>query len=1407
MKKYFRVMSVFVLFTFLFNGVVLDPSESFGMGEKSTLSPVLKFSSLAGIEPKEMAKVEFMIETALLEAAAGDSELSLNDMRIRANKDYAYTNVFDETHTFFAEREELTNGRIMLMTRILRNKNEKALRTYYAVFSTKKVDGGFNIDVYTEKEWKENEALIRQGKDLPKRVDQKPNDAKAIARYINDNEKIIDSFIRKRVYADDFAEIKGRAETLWGTSRHGTVKPQVEFPEKYLEFIKDKLNGFLGDFGTSVDEALDGKNLVFIRVPEGSDYPVIYEKDPASGKMVLIPVRSHTSQNAVYIFLDNYTFDSLKDPEVRWDLVINAEVLSRLLYEIGVIYGLPYEVIDEMGIKGTMNDLLHAYNALDSGTKISQIKKYFSNLQLNQKVNLDETLWTRDYFMAEKLGYVQSDVNVEALAKAIAEEFYKEPDEEKQGQILLEVERLLTIYSLKAIMWHLMAPDQLTSLEQLDTVETGREKLWARYTTIPSSLDTFLREKIIEWINVQAQTNGSALRKELYNSTIVSKAYSGPPSLYVSAEQEKKIIDSIQKPVFNAIFGVENPGVFLEEKNFLDKIKGYTEKEEEKDKGSYWYAVEKDLRRLIEEGKVAKITKDGRIVNVKTGEEVYAGNLGIKQANKIKKLIKAIKSQVRFMKDEDKSTDYFNGFGSSVIQDWGKTKHEAITKTEVAPSSWFDDSIGKKLVEYVKELSTGVEEMEVYMVLDSAYASPSTKEFVHVGRGFNRIWFGERFLMEAQRRADEDTDATIDVMSRLFIDEEQHAGKDGVNHGMIEKEEDIGKVVDHMMTSWDKKFLSDITRDAWEKSMKGKMPWEPLLEGGTVGKSAEFVKFFEDLKEFAENDMKRTALVLGSDGNGKTKVVDAVSEMMKTGRDRVIRIDCRTFKHFTTTPDKAYEVLFGKGTEDAGAVGRALEAENALLVIDNFHELVMDSPQAEMVMSILNNVKRGESILSSESKELDTKRLKVLCLANSEVSEFQKKSLLETQKIWEGIQATVTLPKLTDREDDVLRMAEYFNFEACKLRKIDYAPMDECVGNKIMEIVKEDTAISIWDIKMLIENIVANRAKTESSSNYLITHVDMYSIDESIRMALPKLAKLWSSEKVEEIETYYGRLKKLLPYFKEFVENDKMDNPIGFYKGPRGEQPGLPRGRGSRRGNVSAYQLIRAKPEKDNSPGDARNNKKLETLTNYANIVGKLIAPPVSCYTLFTAYDLATDEEYDADIKEYRSRFKLERIPTDKPEDIIEKILDVIDEKELRGENIIVQLPEEFSIGNYGVSELMEAVPRIRFMVIDTKGLKEEKNAENRKLYRDVIYNMMRLARNIDENPDLTVSILLNYFVDYCFDNTMDSSMREASINRYLDAISHNRILEMLNTVLSYKYMIKHTLPGKELIVKTLVSA
>ncbi|MBL7073399.1 MAG: hypothetical protein ISS33_06485 [Candidatus Omnitrophica bacterium] len=1426
MKKCFRVVSVFVLFTFLFNGVALDSYRSFGIEEKSTLSPVLKFSPLAGIEPKEISQVEFVLETALLDYADGESEVDLEAMQDAANEDYAYTSVFDDTHPFFAEREVLADGRILVMTRVLRNEDEKILRTYYAVFSTKKVDGGFDVRAYTEKDWKQNEEIIRRGGDLPKRRSQQPEDAKAIARYKNDNERVIDTFIRERIYEDDFAEIKGRAVALWGKSRKGTRAPKVEFPTDYLTFIKNKLDGFLKHFGTSVWEALEGKNLVFIRVPKGVDYPVIYEKDPISGEMVPIPVRSHTSQHAVYIFLDEHTFDVLSNEDSRWSFDINDLVLPRLIHEIGVIYGLPYRIIDVLGVKRTMNNLLKAYLMDQSKISIKNIKHKFPNLKLNQKVDLNETLWTRDYFMAERKPVQNTDDNLEVLAKMVAKEFYKEFDEKKWDLIVKEVERRLAIYSLKAIIWHLMAQNQLTDPDQLYSVTTQKEADWEPYTHISSSLDTFLRKKVIEWTNAQAVVKGSALRKEVKNPTVIERAYSSnQPTLQSSYGQEKELTDLVLKPMFKELFGYMDPTDFVETADFSDKINSHLKETEKADKGPYWYTVEEDLRRLIAEGKVAKITKDGRVVNVKTGEEIPASAGMTKRAEmtnmvEIAEFVDAIKKSLGILRSDQNCIANFDGFGDAVIHKWAKKRYKVVTEQREEDPNWFRYKVGEKLKNHVTGLTQEAKEMEVYIVLDSAYASPMTKEFVHVGRESNRIWLGELFLKEARRRADEKSSNTgniiLGLMSRLFIDEKQHVGKDGVNHGEITKEEDIGKVVDHIMPLEEREYLREIAGVAWEESMEGKMPWEPLLKGKTVGQSPKMIEFFEVLKDFATNDLIRTALIQGADGHGKTKTIDAVQEMMYANDAEVIKIDCELVKDFTL--DKVYDILF-KNWE-----------KKKLLVLDNFNKLKRHTPLSEMLFSVLKNVRKGETQLYlGKEKPVDISGLKMLCVAGMAKNKgltFDSYPLVacpDKLGILEEFQKKRGLPTLSAREDDIVRLAEYFNFEESERRQIDYAPMDEFSGKFLAEMMKKSGDVTIWDVKDVMKNMVRNRTILFEQKELPENSPDLknwkeyceeYFSDTVITMAdIFYLGKLKIGETTISIEPpldkiieEYSRKNELLPYFKELASGkDERGNPIGFYKGRRGEQPGMPRGgRGFPSYPKQAQIFKNATKSVDRNEQE---KKKLETLTEYANEVGKLIAPPVSRYTLFTAYDLATDEEYDEDIKSYRSRFNIERISTDKPEDIVEKILEVIRKKGLSGENIIVQLPEEFAASRYDIAELIKEAPGIKFMVIDTKGLKEEDNEDDRKKYRDIIYSMMVLARNIDETSSPMVLNLLNYFIDYCFKDYCDSQMREAVIGTYTACLACNDISEILNVVLSYKYMTKHKLPDKALIAKTLVSA
>jgi hypothetical protein len=102
------------------------------------------------------------------------------------------------------------------------------LRTYYATFPMQKdEDGGIPINIFTEKQHEDTDGLMKR---VPK---IRTEDAKAIDRYIENNEKIIDKFIRERIEAGDFAEIEGRAERLNFDKRF----PDRKRPDLFRKFF------------------------------------------------------------------------------------------------------------------------------------------------------------------------------------------------------------------------------------------------------------------------------------------------------------------------------------------------------------------------------------------------------------------------------------------------------------------------------------------------------------------------------------------------------------------------------------------------------------------------------------------------------------------------------------------------------------------------------------------------------------------------------------------------------------------------------------------------------------------------------------------------------------------------------------------------------------------------------------------------------------------------------------------------------------------------------------------------------------------------------------------------------------------------------------------------------------------
>jgi hypothetical protein len=216
--------------------------------------------------------------------------------------------------------------------------------------------------------------------------------------------------------------------------------------------------------------------------------------------------------------------------------------------------------------------------------------------------------------------------------------------------------------------------------------------------------------------------------------------------------------------------------------------------------------------------------------------------------------------------------------------------------------------------------------------------------------------------------------------------------------------------------------------------------------------------------------------------------------------------------------------------------------------------------------------------------------------------------------------------------------------------------------------------------------------------------------------------------------------------------------------------------------------------------------KEITNNTALAGKVGVEISRPLleENYTLITCDDVYEDEkDYERDVLEYGSIFNIAKIKPGKPKTIITRILKKIASQGIIPGNVMVQLPKVFSESEYKseLERLVKNAPGIRFMIIDTQGLKGEDNRAN---YRRNIYAIMLLARKIDEDipKDSGLYRLLKFFMNSCLGEGKDDV-----ITSYLEALVSGDISLIVKTVLSYKPIEKYDNPSYDRVAAVLVSA
>jgi hypothetical protein len=211
------------------------------------------------------------------------------------------------------------------------------------------------------------------------------------------------------------------------------------------------------------------------------------------------------------------------------------------------------------------------------------------------------------------------------------------------------------------------------------------------------------------------------------------------------------------------------------------------------------------------------------------------------------------------------------------------------------------------------------------------------------------------------------------------------------------------------------------------------------------------------------------------------------------------------------------------------------------------------------------------------------------------------------------------------------------------------------------------------------------------------------------------------------------------------------------------------------------------------------------TLAETAAAAGVQIAPPVQRYNVFVSGHFFRDRaEFEKDKIAYADRFTLRQVLTEHPRALACSILTTIRRDNIDPRTVIVQLPKSFK-GDPCAKLLVLLdghAPGIKFIVIDTDGLKED---ENRDTYRKNLYAIMLIVRAVDKKDAVENSRawrLLNFFITAFMGKTDAAALKD-----YLAALAANDMAGIIRTALSYKPMEKYDAPDYGKIAVILFSA
>lgn len=685
----------------------------------------------------------------------------------------------------------------------------------------------------------------------------------------------------------------------------------------------------------------------------------------------------------------------------------------------------------------------------------------------------------------------------------------------------------------------------------------------------------------------------------LHQGTILNRlgSYESKPFIsFVTTGKTHDLLRSTRKDILTDVFGDLSGRQDTAFAGILSKI--VSSMAEEKD-NSYWKTVEEDVGAFRE--------VDGKITELERAKDEYDSPISERE-NK------------DFLHILDRSY--------SVLESWSKMKINKIVDLPDPLKKWGEQKareikeknpekdmvdIHLNILANIKDYIKNALDAKIFMVNDEFYVSPRTEEVAHVRRGIKQddtgIYLGELFikayyeLMQSEGKdAKVCEDFVCNDLALLLLNEGMHIGNPSAEHKKITSLEDFENVTEHIKLT----YFDEICRN-WKYNMP--KPWvtrDAVLPGRNIGNSEAIINVFDQLGRFVKSNTEHNLFIDGETGSGKDMAVQAVQALMTEkdvqGKDLpVAKINCAVLAGYKV--DKLRELLYGKGEEGQGwGIIRNLlkqtmygsHSNQPLLIIDN-----MQAADEIMQNQLLELLSSERKIPMDDSTMLDLKGLKIVFSSKLQLAQLCNENF--DRAFYQYLSHnSISLPELSSRDEDIIFLAEFFNYAESKENNKPWAPLEKHAAEFIKEWFKQgrDTEPffdEIIDLKNFITEIVktksillerlkaqgdlggedvigrkfmpsSGKAKDEKRSlnkvkgvfsKHVITLVDI--IYSSINKGFdPKRENIFRAY-IAKFVAKYDHEESLFPYFKEeLAPRDTKGKITGFYKGRYPwNQPGM----------------------------------------------------------------------------------------------------------------------------------------------------------------------------------------------------------------------------------------------------------